>query len=62
MDRRSSDVLWRRCVASLLVVATGAFAELQQPALIVAATITVLLFGLSVVGTVQDAITGWNAD
>jgi uncharacterized membrane protein YjjP (DUF1212 family) len=67
LNRRAMPVFFQQMVggvlatlASLLVVFTGAFADLQQPALIVAATITVLLSGLSVVGTVQDAITGYN--
>ncbi|WP_084427878.1 threonine/serine exporter family protein [Kibdelosporangium aridum] len=43
---------------ALAVVSTGWLGE--SPTLVVAAAITVLLSGLSVVGTVQDAITGYN--
>nr|CEL23339.1 possible amino acid export carrier protein [Kibdelosporangium sp. MJ126-NF4] len=43
---------------SLAVVSTGWLGE--SPTLVVAAAITVLLSGLSVVGAVQDAITGYN--
>jgi uncharacterized membrane protein YjjP (DUF1212 family) len=47
--------------ASLLIVYSGLFSkQLQEPSLIIAAAITVLLSGLSVVGTVQDAVTGYN--
>jgi uncharacterized membrane protein YjjP (DUF1212 family) len=43
---------------SLAVVSTGLVGE--KPTLVVAAAITVLLSGLSVVSAVQDAITGYN--
>jgi uncharacterized membrane protein YjjP (DUF1212 family) len=43
---------------SLAVVSTGVVGE--KPTLVVAAAITVLLSGLSVVSAVQDAITGYN--
>ncbi|CAM4184246.1 threonine/serine exporter family protein [Kibdelosporangium persicum] len=43
---------------SLAVVSTGWLGE--SPTLVVAAAITVLLSGLSVVGAVQDAITGYT--
>ncbi|WP_209648091.1 threonine/serine ThrE exporter family protein [Kibdelosporangium banguiense] len=43
---------------SLAVVSTGVVGE--RPTLVVAAAITVLLSGLSVVSAVQDAITGYN--
>jgi uncharacterized membrane protein YjjP (DUF1212 family) len=45
--------------ASLFVTRLGLLPGVQ-PALLVAAAITVLLSGLSVVGVVQDAITGYN--
>jgi len=45
--------------AALALVASGVLAE-QRPTMAVAAAITVLLSGLSVVSTVQDAITGYN--
>jgi uncharacterized membrane protein YjjP (DUF1212 family) len=45
--------------ATLALFATGAFPPGTQPSLVVAASITVLLSGLSVVGTVQDAISGY---
>ena len=45
--------------AALAVVGSGVLGD-QRPTLIVAAAITVLLSGLSVVSTVQDAITGYN--
>jgi uncharacterized membrane protein YjjP (DUF1212 family) len=43
---------------ALALVASGVLPE--KPTLVVAAAITVLLSGLSVVSTVQDAITGYN--
>ena len=45
--------------STLALLATGALPPGTRPALVVAASITVLLSGLSVVGTVQDAITGY---
>ena len=45
--------------AALGLVASGVFGG-QPPTTVVAAAITVLLSGLSVVSTVQDAITGYN--
>ncbi|MGH3632360.1 MAG: threonine/serine ThrE exporter family protein [Sciscionella sp.] len=47
---------------ALVVVYTGLFSDAAnlQPALVIGAAITVLLSGLSVVSTVQDAITGYN--
>ncbi|HEY7592051.1 MAG TPA: threonine/serine exporter family protein [Actinophytocola sp.] len=45
--------------AALGLVASGMLGA-QKPTLVVAAAITVLLSGLSVVSTVQDAITGYN--
>lgn len=45
------------CTVGLL--AAGAFPPGARPSLVVAASITVLLSGLSVVSTVQDAITGY---
>ncbi|WP_214401847.1 threonine/serine ThrE exporter family protein [Pseudonocardia lacus] len=45
--------------STLLLFATGLFAEGTRPSLVVAAGITVLLSGLSVVGTVQDAIASY---
>jgi len=45
--------------AALALVASGILGELR-PTIVVAAAITVLLSGLSVVSTVQDAITGYN--
>jgi uncharacterized membrane protein YjjP (DUF1212 family) len=44
--------------ATVTLFGLGAFPPGTRPSLVVAATITVLLSGLSVVGTVQDAITG----
>jgi uncharacterized membrane protein YjjP (DUF1212 family) len=45
--------------STLALFATGAFPPGTNPALVVAASITVLLSGLSVVGTVQDAISSY---
>ena len=45
--------------AALALLATGVLGE-TRPTVVVAAAITVLLSGLSVVSTVQDAITGYN--
>jgi uncharacterized membrane protein YjjP (DUF1212 family) len=45
--------------AALALVGSGMLGD-QRPTMIVAAAITVLLSGLSVVSTVQDAITGYN--
>lgn len=45
--------------AATALFATGLFPPGTRPALVVAAGITVLLSGLSVVGTVQDAIAGY---
>jgi uncharacterized membrane protein YjjP (DUF1212 family) len=46
-------------VATLALLAVGALPPGTQPSLVIAASITVLLSGLSVVGTVQDAISGY---
>jgi uncharacterized membrane protein YjjP (DUF1212 family) len=46
-------------VATLGLLAAGALPAGTQPSLVIAAGITVLLSGLSVVGTVQDAISGY---
>ena len=46
--------------AALALVASNLLPEQTRPTLVVAAAITVLLSGLSVVSTVQDAITGYN--
>jgi uncharacterized membrane protein YjjP (DUF1212 family) len=45
--------------ATLLLFAAGVFGADTRPSLVVAAGVTVLLSGLSVVGTVQDAIGGY---
>jgi uncharacterized membrane protein YjjP (DUF1212 family) len=45
--------------ATLALFAAGVFPAGTQPSLVVAASITVLLSGLSVVGTVQDAISSY---
>jgi uncharacterized membrane protein YjjP (DUF1212 family) len=45
--------------ATLALFAAGVFPPGTRPSLVIAATITVLLSGLSVVGTVQDAISGY---
>ncbi|QJY46056.1 threonine/serine ThrE exporter family protein [Pseudonocardia broussonetiae] len=45
--------------ATVTLFGLGAFPPGTRPSLVIAATITVLLSGLSVVGTVQDAITGY---
>jgi uncharacterized membrane protein YjjP (DUF1212 family) len=45
--------------ATLALFAAGVFPPGTRPSLVVAASITVLLSGLSVVGTVQDAISGY---
>lgn len=45
--------------STLALFAAGAFPPGTRPSLVVAASITVLLSGLSVVGTVQDAISGY---
>jgi uncharacterized membrane protein YjjP (DUF1212 family) len=44
---------------TLALFAVGVFPPGTRPSLVVAASITVLLSGLSVVGTVQDAISGY---
>ena len=46
--------------AALAIVASEVLPTTVRPTLMVAAAITVLLSGLSVVSTVQDAITGYN--
>jgi uncharacterized membrane protein YjjP (DUF1212 family) len=46
-------------VSTLGLFAVGALPPGTQPSLVIAAGITVLLSGLSVVGTVQDAISGY---
>lgn len=46
--------------ATLIVMRLGLLPAGVEPSLVVAAAITVLLSGLSVVGTVQDAISGYN--
>jgi uncharacterized membrane protein YjjP (DUF1212 family) len=46
-------------VATLALLAVGALPPGTEPSLVIAAGITVLLSGLSVVGTVQDAISGF---
>ncbi|WP_214367760.1 threonine/serine exporter ThrE family protein [Pseudonocardia sp. H11422] len=46
-------------VSTVALLAAGAFPPGTRPSLVVAAGITVLLSGLSVVGTVQDAISGY---
>jgi uncharacterized membrane protein YjjP (DUF1212 family) len=46
-------------VSTLGLFAVGALPPGTQPSLVIAASITVLLSGLSVVGTVQDAISGY---
>lgn len=46
-------------VATLALLAVGALPPGAQPSLVIAAGITVLLSGLSVVNTVQDAISGY---
>ena len=46
-------------VATLALLAVGALPPGTEPSLVIAAGITVLLSGLSVVGTVQDAISGY---
>ena len=46
-------------VSTLGLFAVGALPPDTQPSLVIAAGITVLLSGLSVVGTVQDAISGY---
>ena len=46
-------------VSTLALFGVGALAAGTQPSLVIAAGITVLLSGLSVVGTVQDAISGF---
>jgi uncharacterized membrane protein YjjP (DUF1212 family) len=45
--------------STLALFAAGVFPPGTRPSLVVAASITVLLSGLSVVGTVQDAISGY---
>lgn len=46
--------------AALVLVASNLLPDQTRPTMVVAAAITVLLSGLSVVSTVQDAITGYN--
>lgn len=46
-------------LATTALFALGAFPAGTRPSLVVAASITVLLSGLSLVGTVQDAISGY---
>ena len=47
-------------MTAALFTEIGAPPEGTQPELVVAAGITVLLSGFAVVGTVQDAISGYN--
>lgn len=69
LNKRSMPFFFQQMIGGLLattaslgiVFYSGLFSErLQEPSLIVAAAITVMLSGLSVVGTVQDAVTGYN--
>jgi uncharacterized membrane protein YjjP (DUF1212 family) len=67
LNRRGLPFFYQQLVggalATLVTLALMRFGVLPSgvaPSLVVAAAITVLLSGLSVVGTVQDAITGFN--
>ncbi|RZS44821.1 uncharacterized membrane protein YjjP (DUF1212 family) [Herbihabitans rhizosphaerae] len=66
LNRRALPFFFQQVVGGALATG-GALALLSsgllpdvRPTLVIAAAITVLLSGLSVVGTVQDAITGYN--
>lgn len=66
LGRRGLPAFFQQVIGGMLATgstialfAVGAFPPGTRPSLVVAATITVLLSGLSVVGTVQDAITGY---
>lgn len=66
LNRWGLPAFFRQVVGGILATtitlglfAIGLFPPGTQPSLVVAASITVLLSGLSVVGTVQDAISGY---
>jgi uncharacterized membrane protein YjjP (DUF1212 family) len=67
LNRRALPFFFQQVVGGLLatgcalaLVASGALPDEVRPTMAVAASITVLLSGLSLVSTVQDAITGYN--
>lgn len=66
LSRRGLPAFFQQVVGGMFATlstiglfALGAFPPGTRPSLVVAASITVLLSGLSVVGTVQDAISGY---
>ncbi len=66
LNRRGLPAFFQQVVGGMLATlatvglfAVGAFPPGTRPSLVIAATITVLLSGLSLVGTVQDAISGY---
>jgi uncharacterized membrane protein YjjP (DUF1212 family) len=67
LNRRALPFFFQQVVGGALatggalgIVASGIMPDHVRPTMVVAASITVLLSGLSVVSTVQDAITGYN--
>lgn len=67
LNRRALPFFFQQVVGGALatggalgLVASGVLPDYVRPTMVVAASITVLLSGLSVVSTVQDAITGYN--
>ena len=66
LNRRGLPAFFRQVVggalatgATVALFGLGAFPPGTRPSLVIAAAITVLLSGLSLVGTVQDAVTGY---
>lgn len=66
LNRRGLPAFFRQVIGGMLATlstiglfALGAFPPGTRPSLVIAASITVLLSGLSLVGTVQDAISGY---
>ena len=66
LNRRGLPAFFQQVIGGMLATlatvglfALGAFPPGTRPSLVIAATITVLLSGLSLVGTVQDAISGY---
>lgn len=67
LNRRALPFFFQQVVGGALatggalgIMASGILPDHVRPTMVVAASITVLLSGLSVVSTVQDAITGYN--
>lgn len=66
LNRRGLPAFFRQVIggalgtgATVALFGLGAFPPGTRPSLVIAAAITVLLSGLSLVGTVQDAVTGY---